>query len=237
MDDRKEIYGVISKIPLFQDISEDKYRNIFNCLNAYTKFYNKKELITDLEEPIKHAGIVISGEVCVSLINKNGYQHSIKHYTQGELFGEVQACTDNNNENILIEATLDSKILFLNLSQLFSAKAKRCSYASIVSVNLLREMLDINVFLSKKIEILSQKRIRERLIIYFKTLIENSDDSKVENSQEYKSFSIPLKRHDLASFLGVDRSALSRELSEMRDDGLILFDGNIVKILDLDIVD
>lgn len=227
-----EIYQALDKTPLFKDISKEHYQNIFSCLNSYEKVYNKKEIISGLDV-MTHTGIVISGQIKLSFVNKNGDQHSIKYYIKGEIFGEVMNISDFSS-NTLIEADTDCRVLFLDLSQLFSAKAKFCPYASAVSVNLLKEMIDINVFLKKKIEILSQKRIRDRLIVYFKMLIENSSDK--ENKDE-NNIIIPLKRHDLASFLGVDRSALSRELSDMRDDELILFDGKMVKILDSSIIE
>jgi CRP-like cAMP-binding protein len=46
-------------------------------------------------------------------------------------------------------------------------------------------------------------------------------------------FMLPLKRNELADFLGVSRPAVSRELGRMRDEGLIEFYKSSVRILGL----
>lgn len=75
-------------------------------------------------------------------------------------------------------------------------------------------------FLNKKVEILAQKKIRDKIGIYFKML--QGNDSTIN---------IPLNRQEMADFLGVDRSALSRELCTMRDEGIIEFNKNEFIIL------
>ena len=52
-----------------------------------------------------------------------------------------------------------------------------------------------------------------------------------QNVSKYgESFTLPLSREDMAAYLGTNRSALSRELGKMRDEGIIEFERNSFKI-------
>ena len=79
-----------------------------------------------------------------------------------------------------------------------------------------------NIELNQKIEIMSKRTIREKLIMFLEIQ---------RNIAHSKKFIIPYNRETLAHYLGVDRSAMSRELSKMRDAGLIKFKKNEFEIL------
>ena len=82
---------------------------------------------------------------------------------------------------------------------------------------------DKNRDLIRKIEVISKRTIREKLLAYL------SSQAQTQNS---RYFEIPLGRTELAEYLCVDRSALTRELVKMRDDGLIDYDKNCFRILE-----
>ncbi|MGC6175095.1 Crp/Fnr family transcriptional regulator [Lacrimispora sp. 38-1] len=206
---------LLIKMPLFRNIPSDKYDNVFSCLHARVRDFEKGETICGMNEPVHNAGIVLSGKVNISLLNKAGSEHSIRQFNEGTLFGEALACVPEEYSTVQIVSVEASKILFLCFSQLFSEKAKACPYASQVALNLLHEVAKKNIFLNKKVEILAQKKIRDKISIYFQLMSEHS-----------ASITVPLNRQEMASFLGIDRSALSRELSFMREEGLIEFRKN-----------
>jgi CRP-like cAMP-binding protein len=82
---------------------------------------------------------------------------------------------------------------------------------------------DKNRDLIRKIEVISKRTIREKLLAYL---------SSQAQCQDSRYFEIPLGRTELAEYLCVDRSALTRELVKMRDDGLIDYDKNCFRILE-----
>lgn len=216
-----KIDSVLQTMSLFDHIQQSNYSNVLCCLKSQLRKYQKGEIICGLQEPILSAGIVLSGKVKISFISKNGFEHNIKQFEKGDLFGEAFACISKRNSTVQISALQRSQILFLCFSELFTKKAYTCPYASQVTQNLLREVAKKNIFLNNKVEMLAQRKIRDRLYIYLKTL----------NQSNISTIKIPLNRQELASYLGVDRSALSRELCSMRDEGILLFDKNKITVL------
>lgn len=109
----------------------------------------------------------------------------------------------------------------LDLPTLLSQRTMSCPCRLQVSANLLQSMAEQLLFFNTKVRILAQKRLRDRLKIYLQTLTPNADGC----------YHLPYSRAELADFLCVDRSALSRELCRMRDEGLLVFSGTRIKLL------
>lgn len=86
------------------------------------------------------------------------------------------------------------------------------------------QLLIINnvVNLNTKIELLSKKNIRDKLLSYFDLLA---------SQKLSKSFILPLSLTDLADYLSIDRSAMMRELSHLKDEGFIEKNGRKIKLL------
>ncbi len=223
----KKIDSVLQSMPLFKHIQPDKYTNVLSCLNGRIQDYAKGEIIYSLQDPLKSAGIVLSGRVNMSMVSVTGTEHYVQQFDPGDIFGEALACRADPMDNgvLQITAVQKSSILFVCLSHLFMEKALTCPYASQVALNLLKEVVDNNIFLSRKVEILSQKKIRDRIFIYLQSV-----------GRSGNTVNIPFNRQELANFLGVDRSALSRELCLMRDEGMIDFYKNEIILLRNDLI-
>ncbi|WP_099469480.1 Crp/Fnr family transcriptional regulator [Konateibacter massiliensis] len=211
----KEYTALFNKMPLFDNIPTDKYVNVFSCLHAKIQLYTKGEIICRMNDPMKRAGILLSGKIDTYLLSKAGAIHSVQQFSEGQIFGEALTCLPEEISPVQIVSIEDSEILFLEFSRLYSKEAKACPYASQVALNLLHEIAQKNVFLNRKVEILAQKKIRDKINIYLQSVSKNQS-----------SIVIPLNRQEMSEFLGVDRSALSRELSLMREEGLIDFNKN-----------
>lgn len=216
----EKYYDMFASMPLFTKIPMDKYQNVLCCLQSKVKKFEKGETIFDYHEPVKAAGIVLVGKVNTSLLNKTGAAHNIREFGPGELFAESFACVSMEKSNVKVTAIQKSTVLFLTFSELFSESTAGCPYAAQVSLNILYEASKKNIFLSKKVEILTQKKIRDKIILYLCTVkfVDNGTD-------------LPFNRQGLADYLGVERSALSRELSAMKKEGLIEYNKSRVTIL------
>ncbi|MBR2008655.1 MAG: winged helix-turn-helix domain-containing protein, partial [Peptococcaceae bacterium] len=88
--------------------------------------------------------------------------------------------------------------------------------------NLVQLIADKNLALMKKVEVVTKKTLREKILAYL------SQQAQLQSS-EY--FEIPLGRLELAEYLCADRSALTRELNAMRLDGIIDYDKNVFRLL------
>ena len=116
----------------------------------------------------------------------------------------------------------NSVVLFFNARKILTTCSSACHFHLKTVENLFRAVSEKNLNLVRKLDHLTKRSTREKLISYL------SEESMKHNSP---SFSIPFNRQQLADFLSVDRSAMSNELSKMRDDGLLLFDKNKFTLL------
>lgn len=220
----QKYYALLASMQLFAKIPKDKYINVLQCLKSKIKEFEKGETIYDYHETLVAAGIVLEGKVSTLLLNRTGSEHNIREFYPGELFAEAFSCVPIEKSNVQITSIKKSKILFLSFSELFSEKTVRCPYAAQVTLNLLHETAKKNIFLAKKVEILTQKKIRDKIILYLCTIkfVDNETD-------------LPFNRQGLADYLGVERSALSRELSVMRKENLIDYNKNRLTIISKDL--
>lgn len=137
----------------------------------------------------------------------------MSNISTGHVFAETYALT---GEPLMVDAVASetSVILFLDIDKLMSSQFENTHCKDTILNNLLHISIQKNLTLSNRIFCTSPKTIRERLLIYL------SNESRKAGSQE---FVIPFDRQQLADYLNVDRSALSKELGKMRDEGLIEF--------------
>jgi CRP-like cAMP-binding protein len=121
-----------------------------------------------------------------------------------------------------VQATENCEIMFIDCKRII----KTCNNACVFYWNLIENMLSViarkNIMLNQKMEILSKRTTREKLLAFFNTQVQMNHSKK---------FSIPYNREGLAFYLCLDRSALSRELSNMRDEGLLKFNKNEFEII------
>lgn len=214
----ENLYPILKNIPLFDNIQEENYECVLHCLKAHIKQYEKGEYIYGINSLSKISGIIISGKINLTMLNKAGSEHNIRHLEKNDIL-----LKNDEYNNIQAVSTEKTKILTLYFSEVYSKdKAETCPHILQITLNLLKISNKENLYLNQKIEILAQKKMRDKINTYIKSLIKKSDIIK-----------LPFNRQELANFLGVDRSALSRELCYMRDEGLINFNKNTITINDM----
>lgn len=217
---------ILKKSPIFEGIPKEKYNNVLNCLNASTHSFQKRETILNIGDYSKMAGIVISGMIELVYYDENGNQININHISDSQIFGADRACSKQHQSTIELRALTDCKIIFLDFERLLDvdSSAPVCPHKARVTTNLLMVFADQNQFLNQKMRVLSQKKLRDKIKVYLQTL---PMDSK-------NAITLPFNRQELADYLYVDRSALSRELSRMSDENLISIRKSKITILNDD---
>lgn len=153
--------------------------------------------------------------------DENGNQISICRFCPGEVFGAELACTGWTTSPVCLRASSGCTVMQLDFSALLSQKTLTCPCRMQVTANLMQDMAQQLLFFNTKVRILAQKRLRDRLKIYLQTL----------TPDEKGCYSLPYTRTELADFLCVDRSALSRELCRMRDERILDFSGAKIHLL------
>ena len=140
----------------------------------------------------------------------------------GELFAEAYACTENEPLMISVMAVEDTTVLMMDLSKVLHTCSRNCPQHQQISENLLRILAGKNLALSRRILHTSSKSIRGRVLSYL---------SFLSAKQGKKIITVPFNRQQMADYLGVDRSALSGELSKMQKDGLLEYHKESFKLL------
>ena len=210
-------YRILYETGLFGGIEEADLVSMLNCLHTREVQYGKGEFIYQEGDVIQEAGIVLEGTVNVQQDDFWGNCHIISVVQPGNIFGEAYACLGNEKLQITVRAETDCRILFINLQKAMHVCKNTCRFHQKLVKNLLYSIARKNLNLTTKIQHTSRRTIREKVLSYL------SDESR-RNESSY--FTIPFTRQQMADFLAVDRSALSKELSKMKQDGLIEFERN-----------
>ncbi|MBR1778210.1 MAG: Crp/Fnr family transcriptional regulator [Alphaproteobacteria bacterium] len=205
------MFKKVLNCPLFKGISEQDLPFLLSCLNARTAVFDKGSVVLNAGEIWKTCGIVIEGKTQVFQYDFLGSGSLIATIKPMQLFAEAFSCT-GISAPITVEAAEKSEILFLNTSRIHTTCDRNCAFHARLIYNLLHIMALKNVALLQKIECMSQKTTREKLMTFL------SMEAMKNQSSE---FDIPYDRQGLADYLSVNRSALSVEISRLAKDGLI----------------
>ncbi|MDD3416339.1 MAG: Crp/Fnr family transcriptional regulator [Lachnospiraceae bacterium] len=212
----------MENIPLFKGISNTELLTILACLNSYIKEYKKDEYVFLDNDEIKTIGVILSGRVQMIREDLWGNKAVIVNMSSSELFGETFACGSNASAKVSFVSVEKTIILLLPFNRVMHSCSMSCVFHHRLIENMVTLIADKNAMLLDKIDVMSKKSLREKISAYLTIQAEKS---------ESKSFDIAMGRLELAEYLHADRSALSRELNAMSDDGLISFDKKSFQIL------
>ncbi|MCL2335455.1 MAG: Crp/Fnr family transcriptional regulator [Endomicrobia bacterium] len=212
---------VLKKVKLFEGISETNIEKALLCLGRKTAKYEKGEIIIAEGEPVKDLGIVLSGSVQILKDDFDGARAIIAQFYPSELFAEALACAQARKSPVTAAAAANCEILFIPFLRISNVCDNVCGFHTKITMNMMKILARKNMLLNNKIEHLSKRSMREKILSYL------TEESRKQNLKE---FNIPFNRNELADFLSLDRSAMSRELGKMKEDGLIDFDKNRFKL-------
>ena len=208
--------------PLFDGIRSADRQTMLGCIGYHFSTFRKGDIVAFEAENIKHVGIVISGAVDMVKEDLWGNKTMLVRVRQNELFGETFACGSDNSSVVTFLVSEDAHILFIPFDRVMHSCTMACKFHHRLIKNMVSIIADKNRDLMRKVEVVSKRTIREKLLAYL------SIQAQIQQS---RYFEIPLGRLELAEYLCVDRSALTRELAKMKDEGLIDYDKNCFRML------
>ena len=211
----------IRKCYLFDGIKDEQLADAIKLLNGRIKKVVKDDYIVQLGGTIQYAGLLLKGKIESSFQNENFDQITMHTFTGGYLFGEGLVINHAKNSPVQLRAVEDSVVLFIDLEMIYAA-ADNSPIQNILARNLIKSLAKKNLILNQKVRILSQKSLRDRIFTFLRTLPKDKDGY----------VKIPFTQTALAEYLGVNRSALSRELGRMQNEGVLVIDGKRIKIID-----
>lgn len=208
---------------MFNDFNILNFSNLINekCNNVQIKTFKKGQTITEYLYKYHQICILLEGSAELIRYDLNGGRTIIGNFSTNEVFGSALYPKNTNNQLEVI-AKKNCTVQFFDYAALLEDCKKDHEFFEQLSFDMINLVLSSVSKLNLRIESLSNKTIREKLLSYFNLL----------SSQKLsKHFSIPFSYTDLADYLSIDRSALMRELKLLQDEGFIERDGSKITLL------
>ena len=218
----KKFISVLKKTKLFAGVGDEEILAMLDCLQAVTGRYAKGSYIFRQGENIHDISVLVEGRIHIQRDDYWGNRSIINVLNTGEMFGEAYAAPGSGaivNDVVAVE---DSTVIFFNVKKILTVCSSACRFHSLVVQNLFLAISEKNRMLMQKLDHMSKRSTREKLISYL---------SEEAGKQNRGTFEIPFNRQQLADYLSVDRSAMSNELCKMRDEGLLIFQKNRFTLL------
>ena len=207
---------------VFQRITPESYRDMMQCFGAYERHYSSGQTICDYGRHSPEVGILVSGSASLIRIDFYGTRTILETLGPGDVFGEVLAFSGASEDSISVVCDKNASILFFEYSHITHPCSNSCPCHLTLLENMFRLILQKSMALSERIEVLSRRSIRDKLLCYF---------SLQATQQNSRSFELPFSVSALADYICSDRSAMMREMKNMRQDGLISADGRKIALL------
>lgn len=210
----------LSQSEIFKGLSKSQWETALGELDAYTKSYKAGDLLICIGDRISKAGIVLRGLARIEFYDEAGSSSIIADVGEGTSFAEAIAAGGIPSV-VQVSAVYDTDVLWVDVGRLLSADAvSQSPVAATILVNAVRMLSRKNMLLNKKMQMIAQKRLRDRIKLYL--LMQRS-------AREEGRATFSFNRSDLARYFSSDRSALSRELARMSSEGIIaLYDRDII---------
>ncbi len=204
---------VLAQTPLFNGVSDRDIELLCRDLSCRRAYYEKGSVVLKRGAPVRSAGIVLSGAVQAERNSADGALNIVARHGAGELFGDVLNVSRERCSPVDIVAAEDTAVLHVPLDALMGEDgAAEAAVRTRVRLNLLSELSEKYWAQGDRVTLLRLPTLRAKLSCML--LI-------ARREQRSDRVTIPGTREALASELGVNRSALSRELGRMQEDGLV----------------
>ena len=210
--------------PMFEGISLTNCEALTNCLGCTEKTYMKDQIISTAELYSRQIGIIVSG--CIHTIQEDvwGRCAFLSYTNEDGIFGDVLIGGSSAERGIIYKAAEPTTVLYLPVDRILHPCRNSCPFHHELSRNLFRMISQKNAVLTEKIEVTSKSSLREKILAYLSIEAHRSGST---------GFTIPLNRSEMADYLCTNRSALSRELAKMKKDGIIDYESNTFRILNV----
>ena len=222
MERLEKYYNQIKTSPVFYGMNDDELKGLLECFNARIRKYEKEEMIIRQGDIISNIYLILDGEVNIEKDSYWGRRIIISRLGQNDNLALSFVGSKNIESSIDAITVEDTLVLILSYEKCTSMCQNACTRHKILINNLFQILSKENIELIQKIENVSQKSIRDKLLTYL------SNEARKKHSN---SFDIQFNRQDLADYLNVDRSAMSFELSKLQKEGFIKYDKNHFELL------
>ena len=207
------------KSPIFEGISWDERHCMRDCFGMREKNFRAEDVIYEFDEEGGTIGILTAGSAVLERIDENGSRSILEHLDTGSVFGEMLMFDNISGDHIAVVCEKPCQVWFMRGDQLTKRCEKACDHHSRMVENMFRLVAEKATTLSERVEILSRRSIRDKLMCYFGMQAAKKNTNR---------FTLPFSLSALADYISTDRSAMMRELKKMREEGMVDVEGRKV---------
>lgn len=208
----------MDELTIFKNISSLDIECMLKCFGARKLLYKKDRTIISNVINTKTVGVMLSGNANMVRYDYNGNRTIIEKLEKDSVFGEVFSYLGND---ISVIATSECEVLFIDYDHIINRCKKNCLHHAILTDNVLHLLSKKIIELNGRLEVLSKRSIRDKLLSYFDLLVKGKSN---------RTFHLPFTYTELADYLSVDRSAMMRELKNLKDEGFITTNGRRIML-------
>ncbi|MDP4147098.1 MAG: Crp/Fnr family transcriptional regulator [Bacillota bacterium] len=217
----KDVLNVLKLSSIFRNFSDEDISKLLPEISYRIVEYHKDDAVAIEGDKCQSIGIILQGKVEIQKLFASGKTVTIAALKPSDTFAEAIIFSDVSKYPATIVSSENTRIIFISKNDIISL----CTINPKILTNFIGLLSNKILMLNKKIKNLSYQTIRQRVSSYI-----------LEEHQKQKKLTIvlPLSRQQMSEYLGIPRPSLSRELAHMKDEGLIDFNKNTVKILDIE---
>ncbi|MDD3402557.1 MAG: Crp/Fnr family transcriptional regulator [Hespellia sp.] len=197
---------------LFDQISSQDCQKMYGCMEVIRRKYKSGELIYTFQNNQGQIGIIEKGSAWMERIDIDGNSSMLDHLEEGEIFGEIIAFANQCGKQFQVVCEHECTVAYVPYKKIITPCGKVCECHQRMIENLLAIISEKAQNLSERIEIISNRSIRTKLLYYFQIQVAKAG---------VKSFRIPFSVTTLSEYLCVDRSAMAREIGKMKEEGIL----------------
>lgn len=208
----------IPQTPVFDGISVEECRRIYDCFGVQERCFKPEELIYDFDTGRHTIGVLATGSAIVERVDRRGDRTILEHLEPGGVFGEMLMFQNVLGDSVCVSCEKTCCVWFFPEEKLERRCEKNCGHHNRMIENMFRLIRDKATALSERVEVLSRRSIREKLLCYF----------SLQQAKCGGSFTLPFSLSALADYISTDRSAMMRELKKLRQSGRVRIEGRKV---------
>jgi CRP-like cAMP-binding protein len=218
----QEYLPILKHSFLFSDIESENLLAMLNCLSVTTSNYKQNEFLFHSGDVIERIGLVLEGSVQLEREDLEGNRTILDKLLPGALFGEAIVCAGLKFLPTSVVARSDCKIMYLDYDKILKTCTNGCNFHTHLIQNMITVLARRNVNLTSKLNCLSKRSTREKLLAYLESQA---------IAQKKNPFTISFNRQELADYLCVERSAMCTELSKLQADGIVKYTKNSFQLI------
>ncbi len=207
----QEFVDIISKSKLFANINQSDIEDIINNFKQNVKTYPKNTILFSEGDRVEYLYFVISGKLQIVKYSYAGQKSILMNLSKGDFFAEAVAFSKGKLSPVTVETLSECQVIGIS-SEVLLETQENYNWSRQLLINLLEISFEKSFALNKKIDILSQRTIRDKFLTFLDL------ECKMKKSN---TVMLPFTKQAISNFLEVDRTALFRVLKQLEEEGII----------------